>query len=243
MRVAPTLALFAALTLAPNAASAALPVAPPTAAEATLNVQGDGVVERAPDVARLFVQIVTNDDSATISTSKNNDIYNKLQAALAPLGVSGDALGTSGYNVVFIPHPPAGLPPAQQQPRYGYVTTRALSMTIANLANVGKVIDAATSAGVTSVGSVSFDLKDRKSAYRAALGVAMQDARASAQAVATGGGVTLARIRSITVGYQYVPLVQAGMMRAAAAPATPTDVQPGGPISVSAHVDVTFAIK
>jgi len=242
MKVSPTLALFAALTLAPNAANAALPAAPAAPAEATLSVQGDGVVELAPDIARLSIQIVTNDDSATVSTSKNNDIYNRLQSALAPLGLSGNAIRTAAFNVVFIPHPPAGLPPAQQQPRYGYVTTRSLALTIVNLPTVGQVIDAATGAGVTSVGGVSFDLKDRKAAYRAALGVAMQDARASAQAVATAGGVTLARVRSITVGYQYVPLVQTAMLRAAA-PATPTDIQPGGPISVSAHVDVTFAIK
>jgi uncharacterized protein YggE len=86
-------------------------------------------------------------------------------------------------------------------------------------------------------------LKDRKSVYRAALAVAMVDARQSAQAVATAGGFALVRIHTVTVGYQYVPLVQTAMMRAAPSPPTPTDIQPGGPISVSAHVDVTFTIK
>jgi hypothetical protein len=244
MRLAIASALVAVLAFTPQFANAALPPVPGVPVESTLNVQGDGVVERAPDVARLSAQIVTNDDSATLSTSKNNDIYNRLQSALTPLGISGDALRTAAYNVVFIPHPPAGLPPAQQQARYGYVTTRSLALTISNLQNVGKAIDAATSAGVTSVGGVNYDLKDRKSAFRAALGVAMLDARQSAQAVAGAGGLTLVRIRSVTVGYQYVPLVQpAAMMRAAAPPPTPTDIQPGGPISVSAHVDVTFAIR
>src|ERR1700680_2219589 len=141
MRYISAAALVASLAFAPQFALAALPVALAAPAESTLHVQGDRVIQRAPDVANLSVQIVTNDDSATVSTSKNNDIYNKLRSALAPLGLSSDALRTSSYHVVFIPHPPAGLPPAQQQPRYGYVTTRALALTIANLANVGKVID------------------------------------------------------------------------------------------------------
>jgi len=233
-------ALLTVLTLSPAFAQ---PVIKSVSQDATLNVQGDGVVERAPDVARLSIQIVTNDDSATLSTSKNNDIYNRLQASLAPLGLTGDAVRTTAYGVVFVPHPPAGLPPAQQQPRYGYVTTRALVVTISNLPTVGKVIDAATSAGVTNVGNVSFDLKDRKSVYRAALAVAMEDARQSAQAVATAGGFALVRIHTVTVGYQYIPLMQIASVRAAASPPTPTDIQPGGPISVSAHVDVTYTIK
>ena len=237
-------AIALAAALFAGSPAAAQPVAKPATIDATLNVQGDGVVESAADIAHLSIQIVTNDDSATQSTSKNNDIYNKLQTALAPLGVNGDALRTTSFNVVFVPHPPAGLPPAQQQPRYGYVTTRSLLVTISNVQNVGKTIDAATAAGVTTVGGVSFDLKDRKATYRAALGVAMLDAKQTAQAVATAGGFALVRIRSVTVGYQYVPLMQMASVRAAGAPPpTPTDIQPSGPISVSAHVDVTYTIK
>jgi uncharacterized protein YggE len=233
-----TLALFAA------SPAVAQPLAKAVAPDSTLNVQGDGVIERAPDVARLSVQIVTNDDSATVSTSKNNDIYNRLQAALAPLGLSGEAVRTTAYNVVFVPHPPAGLPPERQQPRYGYVTTRSLLLTISNLQNVGKAIDEATSAGVTTVGNVSFDLKDRKAAYRAALGLAMTDAKQSAEAVAAAGGFALLRFHAVIVGYQYVPLTQMAAVRAAGAPPpTPTDIQPNGPISVSAHVDVTYTIR
>jgi len=236
-------ALVAAIALFPMLAAAAVPAAPASPTESTLNVPGDGVIQRAPDVARISISIVTNDDSATVSTSKNNDIYNKLQASLAPLGLSGAALKTTSFGVVFVPHPPQGLPPAQQQSRYGYITTRSLLATISDLSTVGKVIDASTAAGVTNVGGVSYDLKDRKSAYVAALAVAMLDAKQTAQAVATAGGFTLVRIHTVTVGTQYVPLMQIAAVRAGGGNSTPTDIQPGGPISVSAHVDVTYTIK
>jgi uncharacterized protein YggE len=236
--------LLAAMTCAPALAQPATVYAAPPP-ESTLTLQGDGLVNRAPDVAKLTVQIVTNDDNATVSSSNNNDIYNTLRSRLAAIGIGSDALATSSYNVVFVPHPPRGLPPEQQQPRYGYITTRFLTVTVSPIENLGKVMDAATAAGVTTVGNISFSLKDRKSVYTAALGAAMQDVGQSAQAVATAGGFTIVRIRSVVVGYTYVPLEvsAAPMMRMAAVAPTPTDIQPNGPIAVTAHVTVTYLIK
>jgi len=218
--------------------------APPP--ESTLTLQGDGLVTRAPDVAKLNVQIVSNDDNATLSSSKNNDIFNALKAGLAGIGLAPSDLATTSYNVVFVPHPPRGLPPEQQQPRYGYITTRSLTVTVSPIENTGKVIDAATAAGVTSVGNISFSLRDQKSAYTAALGTAMLDVRQSAGAVASAGGFTIVGIRSVVVGYSYVPLqaAPAPMLRVSAAVAgTPTEIAPNGPISVTAHVTVTYLIK
>ena len=239
-----TLATLAIWPLRSPAQSA--PVFQPTP-EPSLTLQADGVVERAPDQAKLSVQIVTNDDNATVSSSRNNDIYNAMKAKLGALALSSDAIRTLSYNVQFIPHPPRGLPPEQQQPRYGYVTTRAVQITSSPIENIGKVVDAATSAGVTDVGNITFDLKDRKSAYDAALASAMGDVRKQAAVIASAGGFTLVRIRDVSVGSPFVPGVTADRFavtaRAAPMPATPTEIEPSGPIRVTAHVSVTYTIR
>ena len=151
------------------------------------------------------------------------------------------------FNVDYIPPPPKNLPPAERQPRYGYITTRSLSVDVTPIENAGKIVDAATSAGVTSVGSVTFDLKDRKAAYQEALVAALKDAQASAAALAKGGELRLVRIvRVSTAGPQQPirPFAAEGFSaRMAAAPAPPTDIAPNGPIDVSAHVDVTYEIR
>jgi uncharacterized protein YggE len=213
---------------------------------ATLSVSGDGLIQRSPDIARVSVQIVTSDDDATVSAGKNTAIYNALKAKLAPLDLASDALTTTYFNVNFIPHPPKGLPPEQLQPRYGYVTTRAVTITVAPLENAGKAVDAANAAGATETANVSFDLKDRKAAYREALTAAMEDAKRNAAALSTGGGFTLVKFRNISANSGGVQPYQAPVMRAmsvAAAPQPPTELGNGAPISISAHVSVTYEIK
>jgi uncharacterized protein YggE len=239
---------LAALVLTLSTASPAAAQAPvqPAPNAALLTVGGDGTVERAPDLARLTVQIVTNDDNPTVSSSQNNDRYNILRAKLAAIGIAGDNLRTYGYDVSFVPHPPKDLPPEERQPRYGFITNRTVEITIAPIENTGKAIDAATSAGVTSVGNIAYDLKDQASAYQAALVAAMADAKRTAETLSTAGGFNLGSLRRVSTGQQEPirPLgLQPGLRAMAMNAATPTDLGSSGPIKVSARVSLTYEIR
>jgi uncharacterized protein YggE len=240
-----TIALAIAFAALPAAAAAQIVPAPPPA-EPGLTVQGQGVIKRSPDQGELSVSIVTNDPSATASASHNNDVFAALKTRLAAASVSADAIRTTSFDVEFVPYPPKGLPPERQQARYGYVTTRTLALTVAPLENLGKAIDAANAAGATEVGNVQYELHDRHGAYLAALAAAMEDARASAQALAAAGGFTLANIRTVNAGNDFVQQPVFGgfapRMNVAVAAPTPTDVSQGGPIEVTAHVTITYAI-
>jgi uncharacterized protein len=217
--------------------------------EATLTITGEGQESRAPDEAKLSLQIITDDANATASTSKNNDIRNALKARLALLDTrNGEVMHETGYSVSFVPFPPKNLPPEQRQARYGYITLRTLSVTVPTVDQVGRVIDAASAVGVTDIGNVTFDLKDRHAAYLSALGAAMHDAAQQADALAAAGGFHITRIRAVTTGY--APAPQPGpmadmlqMRRMVSAPATPTEISPNGPIDITARVTVTYAIR
>ena len=235
---------IAALVLAalPLAANAQL-TAP---SEAQFTVGGDGNVSRSPPRARVSMDIVTSDDAATRSGGKNTTIYNALLARVTSLGVAAADVSTTSYNVSFVPYPPKDLPAEQRQPRYGYITSRSLSVNVAPLENVGKVIDAATAAGVTNIGDVGFELKDRHGAYLAALAAAMNDAKTTAAAVAAAGDFRIVRIRNVSTGDEarvapYPIALNRSMAVAKAEP--PTQIAPSGPIDVTAHVTVTYAIR
>jgi uncharacterized protein YggE len=237
--------LIAALSLA-FATLTAASAQPAPQREALLTVGGDGTVERAPDLARLTVQIVTNNDDPAASSSQNNDRYNVLKAKLAAVDITSDNLRTYGYDVSFVPRPEKPVPPAQQQPRYGYITTRTVEITVAPIDRAGKIIDAAVAAGVTSIGDVSYELKDPASAYQAALVAAMADAKRTAATLASAGGFTLGQLVRVSNAPENTvqPLGQP-MFRAMAAPmaSTPTDLGSSGPIKVSAHVTIGYEIR
>jgi hypothetical protein len=217
--------------------------------ESTLTVTGEGLISKAPDEAKLSLQIVTDDASAAKSVSKNNDIRKALQSHLNfPDCSQCDALRETGYSVEYIPYPAKNTPAEQRLSRYGYVTTRSLLVTVLPIDLVGRTIDAATAAGVTNIGDVSFDIKDRRTAYIEALSAATNDAKRQANALASAGAFGIAGIRTVSTGYAGAPLPvpMAGMMqmrRAASPPLTPTEISPGGPIDVSARVTITYAIK
>jgi len=233
------------LTLFPLAA-VAQPVALGQGIAPTLAVSGEGTVERSPDTARLAVSIVTNDDNAARSAGKNTDIYNALKARAGGLGISASGVKTTAFNVRFVAHPPKGLPPEQREPRYGYVTSRSLSIDVSPIENVGKVVDAASAAGATDIGDVNFDLRDRKSAYRQALGAAFNDAKANAAALASAGGLHIVRVKTVSSeNARMTPFAGPVMMRAAAAESapSPTQIEPSGPIVVRASVTVVYEIQ
>jgi uncharacterized protein YggE len=213
---------------------------------AQLTVEGNGTIGRSPARARINVDIVTSDDAATRSGGKNTTIYNALLARVATLGLTPGDVKTTSYNVSFVPYPPKDLPPEQRQPRYGYITSRSLSLSVAPLENVGKVVDAATAAGATTIGDVSFDLKDRRSAYLAALGAAMDDAKTTASAAATAGNFHILRIAKVNVDTedrQPGPLLIAYRAVAMTAAEPPTQIAPSGPVDVNAHVTIVYDIR
>lgn len=250
-----------------------MPVAADASDGPTIVISMQGVASRPPDVASLNVSIVTNDDASAVATSKNNAIYDALRAKLSELGIAEAAIKTSYFNVSFTPRPgtvyasPAPtmrpLPPATAAPmtpsplsypnptyvpRYGYVATRQLAVTVAAVANAGAVVDAALAAGVTTVSNVQFQLVDKRAAYDEALARALKDAGGQAQAVATAGGMHLGPVKNVRVSpallNQQLVGTQSTAPRGAAVSAprnAGTDLRPA-PVEVRADVTVTYSL-
>jgi uncharacterized protein YggE len=176
----------------------------------------------------------------------------RLAVALGALHVDASDVKTTYYNVSFNPRPlpPPVLQGAVVQPypypgaRYGYVVNRQLSITVARVADVGAVIDAAVKAGVTSVNGVQYGLKDRKSANEAALALALEDAAGQAKVVASASHMRLGGIKSIQVGQSYAGPIP-GPVRVMSSPgvaSVPTEITPTA-VDVRATATVTYFLK
>jgi len=224
------------VTLAALLACCALPAGARTA----ITVVGQGSASSMPDVATLDLTIATNAPTASSATSDNNAIYNRLEAALAALGIGGSQVRTTSYNVTYTP-PPQPVPgtpipqPAQEQ--YGYSVSRGVNVTVKNTASVGRAIDAAVSAGVNNVNSVNFGMADRRSQRAQAVRAAVMDARAQADAIAAAAGLRVVAIRTMLEGYTSGPITPAPM--AAARMSVPTQIPPSN-VQTEASVTITF---
>ena len=106
----------------------------------------------------------------------------------------------------------------------------------------GPAIDTSVANGATSVGGISFSIKDSEPQRRQALSMATAQALAHANAMAIGTGRTVGAVLSMQEGTtsQVFPIGIAG--GAGAGAATPTPVQPGL-IQVQANVTVTAELN
>ncbi|MDP9106495.1 MAG: SIMPL domain-containing protein [Candidatus Eremiobacteraeota bacterium] len=250
------IALAALITVLPAASFAQTTASSPPNEATTAVITGQGAVSRAPDMATLNASIQTNDDVSANAASKNNAVLAALTTALGALHVDASDIKTTYYNVSFVPRPVQ--PPAQSatavlqpaypypyQGRYGYVVNRQLSITVARVADVGAVVDAAVKAGVTNVNGVQYGLKDRKSATDAALALALEDAASQAKVVAAASHMRVGSIKQIQVGPSYGGGPMPVPMRSIAnviGTGVPTEITPTA-VDVRATATVTYYLK
>ena len=152
----------------------------------TITVTGTGSVETVPDRATVSFTVTTNADTAKAAMAANGTAADKVAAALKPAA----KLQTSGI----------GLNPRFDdagQKVLGYTASTTLTAD-AELAKVGGLIDAAVAAGANGISGPSFTRSDTDALYRDALKDALGDAKAKAQALAAGSGLTLGEIKAVT---------------------------------------------
>jgi uncharacterized protein YggE len=115
-----------------------------------------------------------------------------VQSALAKVGLTADAIRTTGYSL----QPDMEYVNGRGRVK-GYVVRNQIEVRVDDLQKLGAVIDAAGGSGATSMSGLRFDLKDRAAAEREALTLAVRDAMARARALASGAQVTLGEILRI----------------------------------------------
>src|SRR4051794_23479782 len=158
----------------------------------TIVAAGEAVVRKAPDAARLGVSVETRARTSREAQGANAEIAAAVLRRIADLGIGRDALRTASLRV----EQEFDYNNGRRTPR-GYVARNSIEIRVDDVTKVGELSDALMQAGATSIEGVRFELKDPAAAEREALRLAVADARARADAIASGAGRAIDRILKI----------------------------------------------
>lgn len=204
-----------------------------------ITVQGTATISLKPDQASISLGVDAQASTAAQAQANASKAMAAVIAAVKGQGVADADLATQGISL----NPSYGDQAPNGSPRVtGYQADQSVSVKVHDLDKVGPVIDAGVAAGATSVGGISFSLADPTVATNQARGMAVNDAHARAQALATAAGVTLGAPISITEESATQPPIYYGALDAAAAPGkVATPVQPGT-TDVTVTINVVYSI-
>ncbi|MEI6101410.1 MAG: SIMPL domain-containing protein [Eubacteriales bacterium] len=225
-------AISSAVASAPNAVQPAQNTTASVDNRSKLSVTTTETVKVLPDMATVTLGVTTQGNSADAAQNANSKIANAVVAAIKAQGIKDEDIQTSNINLY-----------------QDYTDTKKYNMEIdynvkvTQIANVGKVIDAAISAGANVTYSLVFDIQDKDTVYMQALQKAMTSVADKAQKMATAGGLTLDRVLDVQETSQSnVIYPMAAAMDSKAAAGAPVNVSPGQ-IDVSASVTATYLLK
>ena len=212
------LRLLSALTLFGLVAQAQPPVAQP---RPFVLAQGEATVSVQPDEARVQFSVVTTATTAQAAASQNADQVTAVLAALRTVLGANAQLKTLSYSL----SPNYSNPRDGSQPVIiGYTASNTVEVRLSDLSLIGRTIDAGILAGATRVQGLQFNLKDDQPVRLQALKLATTQAKAHADAMASGLGLKTGAAQAIQEGstVSIQPLRLGG-----AAPATTTPIETG----------------
>jgi uncharacterized protein len=212
---------------------------------ATIAVNGIGTVQVDPDTARLDLGVLSNNESLEVAQTEVSEGLANITQVLTDAGVAAEDITTSSYNVYPVP----------EYDRDGnyvgvsrYEVSSGVSIIVRDIESVGTILDAAVEAGANNVWGISFYVDDPSDAAAQARTMAVEDARAKADQLATASGSVITRVLSINETSSPMPTPKdyySGMGGAEmdmAAEAMPVPVSPGQ-TDITVTVQVIFEIE
>jgi uncharacterized protein YggE len=235
------LALIALSMCAVSARSIAQGVSPSASPrEPEIVASGRGEVRLAPSYAILSIGVTTRENAAVAAASDNARKVQAVINALRSAGLSEKEVATSGYRIDqnFV-YPRDG----QQPVPSGFSANTTIRAEVRRLDNLGKVVDAAITAGATAVSAIQFLAANTEDARHSAMAEAVRQARTDAEVIARAAGGSLGRLIALNSGGVSLPAPRefyaGGTILASEvpsmAPAAPTRIMPGE-LNVTAQV-------
>jgi uncharacterized protein YggE len=208
----------------------------PTSSAGTLpgiTVVGTGSAHAVPDVSDWSFGVQSDADTASAALKEASAATQRILDALRGAGISKEDLRTEQVSLY---------PQMSSDGRavVGYSASSSVQATVHRISEAGSILDAAVAAGANQVSGPMLRVSDSRAQYRDAAAVALEDARARAQALAAEAGVTLgAPIAIIDSGGGGTPIPVYDRL---ASDAAEMPIEPGTQ-EISASLTVTFAIS
>lgn len=207
----------------------------------SVQVSGEGIVKVEPDQVKLQFGIESNNRDLVKAKDDNTTRTKKLLDALKKFNIPSQDIQT-------------GL--VQINPRYdyvnnrqtlaGYVAMKQISVTIKDVNNYGKILNAVLEAGADHVSGIQFDTSKSEELKKEARKRAVADAKSKAEMLAGELNQKIGPPLNIQEGETptAIPFHRGGMMaQAMEAKSSPEDVLSPGEITVRASVTVRFQLQ
>jgi uncharacterized protein YggE len=198
---------------------------------------GEAQVRVTPDRATILVGVQTRAATAAAAGAANARTQKAILDTLKAMGLTADQLGTQSYSVnPEMQYPPTGGPGRVT----GYTVSNVVRVDLKRIEQVGTVVDASLAKGANQINSIQFSASTASEARRTAMGDAVRDARADAEALARAAGGSLGSVIEITSTAPPIrPMYGDVMMRGVAKAEVATPIEPGEQV-ISATVSVIW---
>ncbi len=215
------------------------PGAQPTTIKSDIGVSGTGRVFVTPDTAIASIGVEITAPTLAQATKESSEKMAAVLSAIKAQGVDAKDIQTTSYNVF----PLTNNPKEGESPTVtAYRVSNLVSVKVRKVADVGKVLDAALAAGANSINSVFFTVDDPTKAQDEARTLAVKDAMAKAQTLATAAGVKVGKLFAISeVTGTVIPLYRGAFESAPAAGGGAGPIETGS-TEITVNVELHFEI-
>lgn len=208
----------------------------------TVQVPGEARITYTPDVAKVTMGVqVDRVADAGQALKELNEKIDKIVKAVKEQGIADADIKTENYNLNPMTDYIDGRPVTS-----GYSANEQLLITIRDIKDntrVGKIITAATSAGVNQVNNVSFELSDMSKIKQEGRIKAILDAKAKAKDISSKAGVKLGRIVGWWENYPTPYYGEKGGVGMGGGVVTDTANVPTGSYEYVVEVNLNYLVK
>ncbi len=201
----------------------------------TITGTATGKVEGTPDTLTVTLGVQTQAGTAQAALGQNGDQSTRVIAALQASGVAPKDIQTASLSLD---------PTFDRQGRItGYSVSNVVTAKVHDVANAGKVVDAAAAQAGNNirVEGVALSIEDTSALVARARAGAVKQARAQAGQLAKAADVHLGEVEKITERRQASPDMSLRQFSANGATASPVPIE-AGTQELSVDVTVVFAI-
>ncbi len=156
-----------------------------------VTVNGLGTVKVKPDIAYINIGVQVFNTDAKEAQDENAKLMDAVVNAIKRNGVKDEDIKTIGYNIYkSTKYEPVVLGEKENRIE-GYYARNTVEVTVRDIDNVGKIVDAAGNAGANEINRIRFGISDEEKYYNEALKLAMKNASGKAQAILSTFGAKI----------------------------------------------------
>jgi len=232
------------LSLAACAVQAPAAANPYGSISRTLTASGVGQVSLNPDVAYVFIGVRSQSEDVADALSQNNSQSQAVSSTLQELGVDPLDIQTSAFNIYpqqF--YGPMGPTSPEDQGTTMYIVENTVYITVRDLSKLGSILNSVVRAGANTINGINFDVLDKSAAIDQARKLAIDSAKAKAQAIAADADIQLGDLITLNVYENQGPMplyegkYLGGGMAAADVPVS------AGQMKIQVNADLIYEIK